>query len=262
MEKKSVVQVEEKEAAASHGLGYSSLLGASTSYSGGVLAAESGSEVERVKQGILDMIRDRQIVPGQRLDQRRLAKFLESTTAPLREALSSLEAEGLLVRERGLGVFCRFYTVREIEEMIEIRGVLEGLAARWAVANITPENLAELSELAAKLEQSFEPSDEAKFVETHLHFHKLVLQLSRSSALRTLMTRHYFIDAVLRNVSPKLWQVEPHDHHTVVQALASGDPEKAEAAMRAHIAPTFKERLERLRKQYGNGPILPALVSH
>ena len=64
-----------------------------------------------------------------RLDQRQLAKRLKTTTAPLREAFSALESEGMLVRQPGLGVFCRIYTVLEIEEMVEIRGVLEALAA-------------------------------------------------------------------------------------------------------------------------------------
>jgi len=72
------------------------------------------------------------------------------------------------------------------------------------------------------------------------------------------MDRHYFIDTVLSNVAPSFWRVEPHDHHTIVEALASGDPQRAETVMRNHIAPTFKTRLEDLRKLYGEGLILPA----
>lgn len=220
---------------------------------------ETSSEAERVKRGLLDMIRNREILPGQRLDQRRLAKQLESTTAPLREALSSLEAEHVLVRERGLGVFCRSYTVKEVEEMIEIRGVLEGLAAKWAVANLDATALDELTRLAEALEEPFAPEDEFLFVETHISFHRKVLELSRSTMLASLMDRHYFIDSVIGNVAPSLWRVEPHDHHTVVAAIASGDPLKAELVMRNHIAPTFIDRLEKLRQIYGMGPILPTM---
>lgn len=220
-------------------------------------AEESGSEVERVKEGVLQMIRERQILPGQRLDQRRLAKILDSTTAPLREALSSLEAERILVRERGMGVFCRSYTVKEIEELIEIRGVLEGMAARWAVPRMTPEILAELMALAQELEKPIEPGSEADFVRKHVQFHRRILELSGSSVLHSLMERQHFIDTILSNVAPSFWRVEPHDHHTIVEALGSGDPQKAETVMRNHIAPTFKERLEGLRKLYGEGFILP-----
>lgn len=234
---------------------YSSVLAMSTMFPS--RTEDPPSEVDRVKRGVLDMIRNREILPGQRLDQRRLAKQLDSTTAPLREALSSLEAEHVLVRARGLGVFCRSYTVKEIEEMIEIRGVLEGLAARWAVANLTPAAHEELKRLAAELERPFAPDGETHFLQVHVAFHKRVLELSQSTMLASLMNRHYFIDSVVGSVAPLLWRVEPHDHHTVVEAIASGDPAKAETAMRNHIAPTYKERLEKLRNLYGLGPILP-----
>ncbi|MDE1171481.1 MAG: GntR family transcriptional regulator [Verrucomicrobium sp.] len=222
-----------------------------------VSRSEGSSEVERVQNGVLDLIRSHQILPGQRLDQRRLAKQLDSTTAPLREALSSLEAKGFLVRERGLGVFCRSYTVRELEEMIEIRGVLEGLAARWAVSRLTPETRKELQRLAVELEQPIPAGGEEQFIRTHVLFHRTIMEVSQNSMLRNLMDHHYLIDAVLGNVAPALWSVQPHDHHSIVEALASGDADRAEAAMRAHIAPTFKSRLEALRQIYGEGPILP-----
>ncbi len=236
-----------------NGIEYSSVLAVSTLY-----AAESGpSEVDRVKNGVMDLIRDRQILPGQRLDQRRLAKLLSSSTAPLREALSSLEAEHVLVRERGLGVFCRSYTVTEVEEMIEIRGVLEGLAARLAVGHYTTEAGAELTRLACELEKPIPPKGEERFVEVHLSFHKRIIALSQSSMLKLLADRHYFVETVLRNIAPLLWTQEPHDHQRIVKAIASGDPERAEHVMRQHIGPTYTERLAKLRIQYGNGHILP-----
>jgi GntR family transcriptional regulator of vanillate catabolism len=88
---------------------------------------------QRAKSGLLEMIRNREILPGQRLDQPWLAKQLSPTTAPLREALSALEAEHVLVRESGLGVCCRSCTVEVIEEMIEIRGVLEGFGSQIGI---------------------------------------------------------------------------------------------------------------------------------
>lgn len=249
------------EASSSQGAPFSTVLAMSTMVPSKA-AHESSSEVDRVKRRVLELIRNREILPGQRLDQRRLAKQLDSTTAPLREALSSLEAEYVLVRERGLGVFCRSYTVKEVQELIEIRGVLEGLAARWAVPHLTQAALNELRQFAAELERPFGPEGEPHFLEVHVTFHKRVLELSQSTMLASLMARHYFIDSVIGNVAPLLWRVEPHDHHTVVEAIASGDPDKADAAMRNHIAPTFKERLEKLRSIYGMGPILAPPQRH
>jgi len=237
-------------------LSYSPLFAASTVWSSGQTPAEP-SESNRVKEAILDMIRDREIFPGQKLDQRRLAKQLDSTTAPLREALSSLEAENVLVRVHGLGVFCRAYTVRELEELIEIRRVLEGLAASRAVPHLTPESHAELLRLADELEKPIPSGEENHYSTIHLAFHNKVLELSRSTMLVSLMKQHHFIDTFIGSLVPSLWKVEPHEHHTVVEGIASGDPQKAESAMRAHIAPWLKERMEKYRQIYGVGPILP-----
>ncbi len=196
------------------------------------------------------------IPAGKRIDQRVLAKKLRTTTAPLREALSALESEGLLVREQGVGVFCRIYTVLEIEEMVDIRGVLEALAAGRATAYVSDEEIQELRDLASILGAPIPPDGEADFVRTHVKFHKRIVEISRSPRLTLLLEHHHLIDGLLANVAPALWASEPHDHHGIVEALATRNPAVAEQAMRAHIAPTFVKRFAELRKRFGDGPIM------
>jgi DNA-binding GntR family transcriptional regulator len=211
--------------------------------------------VDRIRQKLLDLILSGEIAVGTRLDQRQLAKRLGTTTAPLREVFSALENEGLLVRRQGLGVFCRVYTVLEIEELVEIRGVLEALAARRATALITAAELAELKEIAARLNQPIKPDGVGEFLQCHVGFHKRVIQISRSPRLQALLEFHHFVDMVLANIAPRLWKIEPHDHLGLVSALESGNPEWAEQAMRNHIAPTYKKRFVELRARFGEGPI-------
>ncbi|OAM88544.1 GntR family transcriptional regulator [Termitidicoccus mucosus] len=210
---------------------------------------------DRIRQELLDLILSGEIAAGTRLDQRQLAKRLETTTAPLREAFSALENEGLLVRQQGIGVFCRVFTVPEIEEMVEIRGVLEALAARRATALITAAELNELKEIAARLNQPIKPDGVGEFLQCHVGFHKRVIQISRSPRLQALLEFHHFVDMVLANIAPRLWKIEPHDHLGLVNALESGNPEWAEQAMRNHIAPTYQKRFAALRTRFGEGPI-------
>lgn len=210
----------------------------------------------RVRKDLLDLILSGQIAGGTRLDQRQLAKRLNTTTAPLREAFSALESEGLLVRQQGLGVFCRVYTVPEIEEMVEIRGVLEALAARRASTHITPAEIEELRAMAMQLNQPIQPGGVSDFLQCHVAFHKHIVKISRSPRLTELLEFHHFIDLVLTNISKTLWNIEPHDHLGLVSALESGNPEWAEQAMRNHIAPTYQKRFAILRARFGEGPIL------
>lgn len=215
----------------------------------------------RVRQKLLDLILSGEIVAGTRLDQRQLAKRLETTTAPLREAFSALENEGLLVRRDKLGVFCRVYTVLEIEEMVEIRGVLEALAARRATAHITPAEVDELKTMAMQLSQPIKPDGVTEFLRCHVGFHKRVIQISRSPRLQALLEFHHFVDVVLANIAPQLWKIEPHDHLGIVSALESGNAEWAEQAMRNHIAPTYQKRFAALRARFGEGPIFAQRTS-
>jgi DNA-binding GntR family transcriptional regulator len=210
---------------------------------------------DRVRQKLLALILNGEIAAGTRLDQRQLAKRLETTTAPLREAFSALENEGLLVRQQGLGVFCRVYTVPEIEEMVEIRGVLEALAARRATAHITTPEIAELRAIAMQLSQPIKPDGVSGFLQCHVGFHKRIIQISRSPRLVALLEFHHFIDVVLANIAPQFWEIEPHDHLGLVSALESGNAEWAEQAMRNHIAPTYQKRFAALRARFGEGPI-------
>ncbi len=218
--------------------------------------ASLSSAAVRVRAGLLKLILDGKIRAGVRLDQRILAKQLATTTGPLREAMSTLEAEGFLVRKRGLGVFCRIYTVLEFEEMVAIRGVLESLAANRAAKRITDEDVAELRERAAVLAQPIPPGGDERFVASHVDFHKRIVQISRSPRLQELLGVQHLIDDVLANIAANLWRAEPHDHMGLVDALASHDPERAEAAMRAHIAPTYEKRFAALRARFGESFIL------
>lgn len=211
----------------------------------------------RLRHELVNLILSGEIRAGKRLDQRQLAKRLKTTTAPLREAFSALESEGMLVRQPGLGVFCRIYTVLEIEEMVEIRGVLEALAARRAVAHLSDANLQELRKIAAQLAKPIPAGGDKEFRQAHVDFHKTIVHISQSPRLEELLAFHRLIDVILTNIAPGLWPTEPHDHMNLVDALATRDPDKAEQAMRNHIAPTYQKRFASLRLRYGEGLIVP-----
>lgn len=211
----------------------------------------------RLRHDLLGLILSGEIAGGTRLDQRKLAKKLKTTTAPLREVFSALESEGMLVRQQGMGVFCRIYTVLEVEEMVEIRGVLEALAARRATAHISDANLSDLRKIALHLAKPFPLGADHEFTETHADFHEKVLAISNSPRLKELLQFHRLVDVILTNIAPGLWGIEAHDHMGVVEGLASRNPDLAEQAMRDHIAPTYRKRFAALRVRFGEGLILP-----
>ncbi|MGE4490662.1 MAG: GntR family transcriptional regulator [Kiritimatiellales bacterium] len=210
---------------------------------------------DRARESIRQMINSGEIEPGQRIDQRVLAKQLGLTPVPIREALCWLEAEGLVKRVPGCGVFCKTYTVDDIEELLEVRGALEALAAGRAAVNINAKQKKELQAFADKMSAMSE-NERKQFLDMHVKFHQMIVEFSGSEALLNIWRFTHVTEQVLVRLAAHLWPIHPHSHEDIVKAILSGDPEAAEAAARAHIAPTYEERLQDLRDQYGDDPIL------
>ena len=221
-----------------------------------VTLRDTSSARDMAYKRIRNMIRTGVISCGQRIDQRRLAQELQTTTAPLREALSCLESEGLVQRLPGVGIFCKPYTVDEIENLIQIRGVLEGLAAARASGNLTAESKEKLYEYASKITDGSESENDESVIEDHLRFHRFVAELSGSDQLCLLLERNRIIEEVISNISPRYWNQTRHDHIIIADAIASGDPDEAERIVRQHTIPAYADKLSKLREKYGDDPVM------
>ena len=108
---------------------------------------------ERVYYFVRQLIMDGRFSPEDRIVEAQLAKELRISRTPVREALHSLEREGLLESIPRVGYRLRNLTWKEVEEICEIRIVNETLAAKWAIQRITPE-------LVPKLEANICASEE------------------------------------------------------------------------------------------------------
>lgn len=218
-----------------------------------LMALESAPE--RAREAIRDMINSGEIDPGQRIDQRELAKKLDLTTVPIREALCWLEAEGLVKRVPGCGVFCKTYTVHDIQELLEVRGALEALAAGQAAENCTGKQKKELFEFVDRMNAVSEEEHE-KFLKMHVEFHRRIVEMSDNDSLMNIWGFTHITQQVLVRLASHLWPSQPHDHKDIAEVIAGGDRAEAERLMREHIMPTYEERLRLLREEYGDDPIL------
>src|SRR5580704_9622756 len=100
------------------------------------------------------MIQSGELGMGQRLKQLHLARRLNASQTPIREAMRTLEQEGWLVSEFGHGARVRELTPQSIEELYEMREVLEGFMARKAAATLDAEQIATLRKLAQAADQA------------------------------------------------------------------------------------------------------------
>lgn len=213
---------------------------------------ETGKEPSRTLKAVLrlrDMIACGVLPPGERLLEVQLVDRLEVSRTPIRAALLRLEQEGLLEALPSGG-----YVVRRLSEpdamiAIEMRGTLEGLAARLAAERgASPASLGAARELLAGLDALIRPDetniDIAAYVALNASFHALITEMSGSD----LLAREIDRVAAMPFASPSaLVPLEPsslathhvltiaqHQHHLVIEAIEARQGARAEDLMREH----------------------------
>jgi DNA-binding GntR family transcriptional regulator len=195
-------------------------------------------------EGAADLIRrailDGTLRPGQRLTEEGLAGELQISRTPVREALRVLQAEGLIQSAPYQGSTVRSYSIDDLDDIYQLRAVLEGHAARRAAQRITEEDVATLKDSCARLVSLGDATDEnvARIVEENLFFHTKILEIAGSSRLGAMVRKVIELPLVYKSYhwySPDQKRMSEHAHDQLTQVLAIGDVDRAELIMRAHV---------------------------
>ena len=192
---------------------------------------------------ILEAIDSHIYKPGDRLVESELADRLGVSRTPVREALQRLETQSLLTRDgRSLIVASLDHT--QMAELYVVRGTLEGLAARLAARHATPEEIAVLRDMLAA-DQALR-NDPAGLSRANRRFHK---QIHLASHNRFLVQQLDLVHRSMALLATTSISAEGRgadtlaEHGRIVDAIAAGDGDAADAALREHISQAFVTRL-------------------
>jgi DNA-binding GntR family transcriptional regulator len=201
---------------------------------------------EMVARRFLDAMHSGALEPGERIIEATLAKKLSVSRGPLREALKALEADQLVERRAGRGMFVAEVSLDRALQMVVMRAVLEGLAARLVAARGTGQVIAALAAQHARIREAAAAGDTAAWREQDWRFHEMVCEASGNefllrswrsiSTLVRLFLRHH--PAYERDAADVL-----HNHDRLLDALRSGDADRADATFRAVILTSGHRRL-------------------
>ncbi|MDR5815106.1 MULTISPECIES: GntR family transcriptional regulator [unclassified Caballeronia] len=196
-----------------------------------------------VEARLVSAIRSGDLKAGERIVETQLARQLNVSRGPLREALKSLEANGLVFTVRGKGTYVAEVSHDDFVRMTGIRAVLEGFAARLVAARCRhePDVVVQLEQSLAELERAEAGHDAAVLRAVDWEFHELVCTLADNDLLQT--TWHSISSLVrLYQQGNTSYEVRSesvvHHHHEFVEALKSGDPDFAEQTFRSIITDT------------------------
>ena len=124
-----------------------------------------------------------ELKPGERLMEIQLAEELGVSRTPVREAIRKLELEGYVIMMPRRGTYVANLSIRDINEVFEIRTSLESLSNGLAAERITNEELEQLQRLLVEIGNDIEKNDMEKIVEVDTKFHDLLYQASRNQRL-------------------------------------------------------------------------------
>jgi DNA-binding GntR family transcriptional regulator len=182
--------------------------------------------------------------PGHALSRRRLAVQLGMSVLPVSEALKRLEEDGLVESRPRAGTRVRVPSEPDVHDLYELREALESQAARLFAERATPAQRRGLRRLADEVDLLFsrlatdsaDPAFRFKVHSTHVAFHLWIAEHARSPLLRQMIERkHVLILNWLFDVTGRRTPLPLGFHATLAEALVSGDPNKADAVMRAHV---------------------------
>jgi DNA-binding GntR family transcriptional regulator len=180
-----------------------------------------------------------ELQPSERLVESDLMQLLGTSRFAVRTALVRLAQEGLVEHERNRGAKVRLVGEDEAAEILESRMVLEGLAARYAAARATPEHVAELRGILDEMRALLDAGDLFGASDLNARLHARLLEISGiGSAARLVgMLNSQLVRFQYRTILlPGRAEQSHAEHRALVDAIARGDADAAESAVRVHLA--------------------------
>lgn len=206
------------------------------------------SQQHKITAQLRSMILNGEFAPGDRIAEIPLAKELGVSRTPIRHALGILEQEGLVSSEPNRGFRVESFSVGDIIDAINLRGTLEGMAARLVAEHgLTRRVSAKLSDCIEAgeqivVKQSFGQDDLVDYAEMNARFHSTISAAAENRALDSALKLNNKLPFVAPGVialrDPKaaqlIYSVGHAQHQAIFDALQNGEGARVEALMREH----------------------------
>lgn len=200
---------------------------------------------DQVYETLQERISSGHLRPGDRLFEQELAAEFGVSRVPVREAIRMLQSAGLVeVQPRRRGVFVRSLDRQQLEELFDVREVLEALAADLAAQRSDADDVRRLGQLAAQAREALESSDVEAMSEANTAFHDEIIALSRNELLTSMLEPLHGRLAWLFRLNPEPERVCA-EHEELYAAVAAGYGKRASEIAQRHVRASRAAVLDR-----------------
>ncbi|HEY4459040.1 MAG TPA: GntR family transcriptional regulator [Pseudonocardiaceae bacterium] len=194
-----------------------------------------------LRASILDGSRE----PGSRVVESEIARSMNVSQAPVREAVKRLAHDGLVISEPRRGSYVTEISQDEFAIARQLRAAVESVAARSAIASLTPADLADLRDIVARMRNAADASDSARFRSLDMRFHSRVLLIGGHAVLARVWGVLEPLLVSQRAIGDPAYAGDRATvitwHEDLIAALESGNAEAASAAFFAHASGALGE---------------------
>ena len=190
--------------------------------------------------------------PGERLMELQLASRLGVSRTPIREAIRMLEQEGLAVTMPRRGAEVAKMTLKDMEDVLEIRDALDEMAVRLACERISDGQIGRLVEVKEAFEASTKSGDVRNIADSDVRFHDIIYEATGNPKLVTMLNNlreqvyRYRVEYIK---DPQNYPNLIREHETIAACIRSRDAAGATVAMHAHVENQVRAVKEVIRQQ-------------
>lgn len=186
--------------------------------------------------------------PGERLLQNEIAKRFGLSATPIREALTQLQAQGILVHEAHRGSRVAEISLSDLEELYAVRGVLEGYAVQLAVPNLTLRELDRLERVQARMEDGLKRQDYGSVRDADTEFHMILYGAAKNTRLVNVIRQLWGgFPRYLMWLIPGRAEKSAAGHRSVLALLRRRDPEGTAKQLRRNLESGLADLSQYLR---------------
>ncbi|WP_158737261.1 GntR family transcriptional regulator [Alteribacillus sp. YIM 98480] len=191
---------------------------------------------EEIKIYLSDLIMKGEVKPGNQIVETKIAKELQVSQSPVREAFKELESLGILEVKPFRGTFVKKFSKQELKDIYSIRAELEGLAIESAIFNIEESDIESLKQVYKEMEDASLTDNLVLQIKLDNKFHRIIVELSHSEILLNIWEKlclpyWTYYGTILYSKQKNLIE----RHKPIIGALQDKDETKAKTVIREHF---------------------------
>lgn len=192
----------------------------------------------RIAEKLRDLILTGELTPGQRIPERHFSEELGVSRTPLREAIKTLAAEGLVTLQSNRGAIVSIHSIDVIKNTVELIEYLETAAGELAAKRATDEEIAEIAALHFEMKAAFLRRDRVSYNQFNRDIHAAILKATKNEVMThayTVANARLFSVRYAPSDDDTRWETGLNEHESMLSALQNRDSAELGKLLREHL---------------------------